>query len=91
MPGKVSKEKEEVKGDGAICGTLCICQVDFFNNNNKETVFRDLRLLKISKRKNKMNSACQQKRVRIAKLISLSKPFKLLILTITYHRYLIFL
>jgi hypothetical protein len=27
MPGKVSKEKEEVKGDGAICGTLCICQV----------------------------------------------------------------
>jgi hypothetical protein len=30
-----------------------------------------------------MNSACQQKRVRIANLISLSKPFKFLILTIT--------
>jgi hypothetical protein len=35
MPGKVSKEKEEVKGDGAICGTLCICQVDFLSVNNK--------------------------------------------------------
>jgi hypothetical protein len=35
MPGKVSKEKEEVKGDGAICGTLCICQVGFYSDNNR--------------------------------------------------------